>query len=303
MSSVLISIVNYKNHAVTVECLRSLEKIGLHDIELSVVVVNNDTGKPFQYEWKGPGSYVILDQQENLGFAGGHNISLSRGLFEKVDYVMVLNNDTTIKPSYLEELVAAAEEHAEAGILAPKIYFAAGDEFHKDRYQKSDLGKVIWYGGGQIDWQNLIISHRGVDEVDSGQFDTPGLTDFASGCCMLIRCTVLEKVGKFDERYFLYLEDSDLNERVKRAGYKIFYIPNSVVWHKNAGSTGGSGSELQDYFITRNRLLFGYRYAPVRTKLALFRESMSMLRSGREWQRIGAKDYYAGRFGRGSYKV
>ena len=81
------------------------------------------------------------------------------------------------------------------------------------------------------------------------------------------------------------------------------YSPKAVLWHKNAGSAGGSGSSLQDYYITRNRLLFGARYAPFRSKLALLKESMMLLAKGRHWQRVGVLDFYLGRFGKGSYPI
>src|SRR3989344_360711 len=108
-------------------------------------------------------------------------------------------------------------------------------------------------------------------------------------------------VGMFDDKYFLYYEDADLSMRIKKKGFKIVYVPSSIIWHKNAGSAGGSGSMLQDYYITRNRLLFGFRYAPFRSKLALFRESLSLLFRGRQWQKCGVIDFYLGKLGRGSY--
>jgi GT2 family glycosyltransferase len=302
MKRVTVSIVTYKNHAVTNACLRSLEELSLSGITLSVVIVNNDTEKAFTYKWAGKGECVILDQKKNVGFAGGHNIALRRSE-ENSDYVLILNNDTVVAPDCLQALVAAAEELPRGGIFAPKIYFARGHEFHKNRYAEDEKGKVLWYAGGSIDWHNLILSHNGVDEVDNGQYDVRRETQFASGCCMLLRTEAIKKTGMFDERYFLYFEDSDLNERIKRTGYSVHFIPEATVWHENAGSTGGSGSGLQDYFISRNRLLFGFTYAPLRTKFALLRESLSLLISGRKWQKKGVSDYYLRKFGAGSYNV
>ena len=83
----------------------------------------------------------------------------------------------------------------------------------------------------------------------------------------------------------------------------MMYSPKAILWHKNAGSAGGSGSKLQDYYITRNRLLFGIRYAPFRSKLALMREGIELIFRGREWQRQGVLDFYLARFGRGSFKI
>lgn len=303
MKQIVISLINYKNHQVTKECLQSLEKLQTPQLELIVRVVNNDTETDFVYKWKGKGVCEIINHRQNLGFSGGHNINLSWAIEQKIDYILVLNNDTIVDADLLRELITAAKEHATGGIFAPKIYFAKGHEFHHDRYTENERGMVIWYAGGTIDWDNVILSHRGVDEVDKGQFDKVEETSFASGCCMLVRREALEKAGLFDEKYFLYYEDSDLNERVKRAGFSVFFIPKAKLWHVNAGSTGGSGSKLQDYFITRNRLLFGTRFAPFRSRFALFRESLSLLLSGREWQKKGVVDYYLGRFGKGRMKL
>ena len=103
------------------------------------------------------------------------------------------------------------------------------------------------------------------------------------------------------DNYFLYYEEADFCERAKKRGYRIFYAPKAIVWHKNARSVGGVGSELQDYYTTRNRLLFGVKYAPYRAKIALIRESFGLLKSGRKWQKRGVMDFYLGRFGKGSY--
>ena len=88
---------------------------------------------------------------------------------------------------------------------------------------------------------------------------------------------------------------------MKNSGYKIVYVPNAIIWHKNAGSTGGSGSTLQDYFITRNRLLLGITYASFRTKVALIRESMQILFNGRPYQKKAILDYYRQNYNKGSF--
>ena len=99
----------------------------------------------------------------------------------------------------------------------------------------------------------------------------------------------------------MYFEDTDLSQRLKLAGKKIVYDPSGVIWHKVAQSSG-IGSNLNDYFTTRNRMLFGMKYASFRTKIALLRESVRLLISGRKYQKQGIKDFYLGRFGKGSWK-
>jgi GT2 family glycosyltransferase len=206
-----------------------------------------------------------------------------------------------LEKNLLVRLAKVADQVGSPAIIGPKIYFAPGFEYHKKRYQKNDLGKVFWYAGGKIDWQNIFASHQGVDEVDHGQYETQQSTPFVSGCAMLVDRKIFEKIGLLDDKYFLYLEDLDFCVRARRAGFKIIYAPQAWLWHKNAGSST-VGGDLHDYFLTRNRMLFGFRYANRRTKFALFRETLRLLKGGRPWQKIGIRDFYWRRFGQGSWK-
>ena len=300
MPKVFVTLINYNSNKMTDDCLNSLNELNTSDFELNVVVVDNASKEKFTENHKYQNfTLKIIRSEINLGFSGGQNLGIKQALENGAVYVLVLNNDVILDKDLIVELLKTFEEK-DCGIVSPKIYFARGHEFHKDRYKQEDLGSVIWYAGGQIDWQNVIASHIGVDEVDKGQYEQTGEIDFASGCCELIKREVFEKVGLFDERYFLYYEDNDLSQRVKKQGFKIYYQPKAMLWHLNAGSTGGSGSSLQDYYITRNRLLFGFSYATLRTKFALIRESIKNIISGRPWQKKGAMDFYLRRFGKGS---
>jgi len=305
MKHVVISILNFNGLKNTLACLESLKNIKIDNFKLTVVAVNNLSKEEFDLKSGSLGDIplVVIKNSKNLGFSGGNNVAIKYALENGADYVLILNNDTYVDKNFLEELLKVGEKDNDIGILIPKIYFAPGFEYHKDRYSKKDLGKVFWYGGGRIDWANVTGHHRGVDEVDKGQYDKTENTEIATGCCMLIKKEVFKNAGLFDDKYFLYYEDSDLSMRAKSKGFKIMYVPSSIIWHKNAGSAGGSGSALQDYYIARNRLMFGFRYAPTRSKLALFRESLFLLLRGRKWQRRGVIDFYLGRFGKGSYNI
>lgn len=299
MIKIYISILHFNTPKETNECLESLSKINSAGMDVKVVVIDNASREKYSLP-KGTSSSVHLIRSEvNLGFAGGHNKGILYGLSKGAEFILILNNDTILEKDFLKELLSPMNSE-KIGVTVPKIYFTKGHEFHKERYSNSETGKIFWYAGGIIDWQNVISSHRGVDEVDKGQYDKMEPTEFATGACLLIKREVLEKTKGFDERYFLYYEDGDLNMKVKRLGYKILYVPKSIVWHNNAGSSG-SGSTLQDYYISRNRLLFGMSYAPPRARVALFRESLKILVSGRKWQKIGVRDYYLKRFGRGTF--
>ncbi len=303
MKSVFVSIINFNGKDNTLSCLTQLDKIEIKDFKVTAIVIDNASEEKFDLDkdYLKNIPLVFIRNPQNLGFAEGHNVAIRYALYAGADYVVILNNDTLLDKNFVKQLFDSAEKDSKIGIVGPKIYFAKGFEYHKDRYEKKDLGRVFWYAGGQMDWKNVIGQHRGVDEVDRGQFDETCQTGYVSGCCMLITRKVLEKVGEFDNRYFLYYEDNDLCQRSKMRGFKIIYEPKAVVWHKNAGSAGGSGSALQDYYITRNRMLFGMRYAPLRSKLALIRESVRLLSTGRKWQKAGIKDFYLRRFGKGSF--
>ena len=145
-----------------------------------------------------------------------------------------------------------------------------------------------------MDWANMYASHRGVDAVDRGQYDKTEETAFVTGCSMIIRREVVEKIGMLDDNYYLYLEDLDYCLRAKKAGYKLLYEPSSVVWHVNAGSSARPGNPLHEYYFTRNRLLLGFRYAPLRTRFALLREAFRFTSPVR---RKAVRDWVLGRFG------
>lgn len=301
MPLVFVSILNYNGKDNTVDCLKSLEKISKENFDLKVIVIDNASKEEFELPVFPNLDLEIIRNNKNLGFSGGHNVGIKYAMNKRADYILILNNDTVVDKNLILELIKGSRKNA--GIVAPKIYFYPGFEFHKDRYKKEEKGKVFWYAGGIMDFGNVIGHHRGVDEVDHGQFDKLEKTDFASGCCMLVKKEVFEKVGKFDERYFLYYEDNDLSQRAIRSNFNIMYNPKAILWHKNAGSVGGSGSNLQDYYITRNRMFFGMKFTPLRSKLSLIREGIKLLISGRTWQKKGILDFYLGKFGRGGFNI
>lgn len=307
MKNVWIVIVNYNSSQHIAECLLTVDKLDKDNFLLHTVIIDNNSNRESleqlnQIKKDYPETKLILNKK-NLGFSGGNNVGIKFALEKGADHVLLLNSDTYVHKDLIVELLKSFQLEEKIGITVPKIYFAKGFEFHKERYNGNDLGKVIWYAGGKIDWDNIIGYHIGVDEVDNGQYDQTKETEIATGCCMLIKKEVFEKVGLLDEKYFLYYEDSDFSIRVKKSGFKIFYTPKGIVWHKNAGSTGGSGSNLQDYYITRNRLFFAGRYRNSKLRLPLIKESLKLLFIGRKWQKKGIIDYYLAKLGKGTYPI
>lgn len=298
MKKIAILVLNFNGKEDTLECLTSLKKLETGNWKPETIVIDNnssdDSVKSIRDKFP---QVTIIENQTNLGFAEGNNVGIGYALKNNFDHVLLLNNDTLVKKDFLVQLVKVAQRSKKVDIASPKIYFAAGYEYHKNQYQEKERGKVIWYAGGVIDWDNVLTFHRGVDEVDEGQYNKIKETEFATGCCMLIKRKVFEKIGFFDKKYFLYLEDVDFCQRAKQEGFKIYFAPQAIIWHKNAGSSA-VGSFIQDYYLTRNRLLFGMKYAPLRARLALLKESLSFLFKGRKGQKKGVFDFYQCHFGK-----
>jgi len=293
-----VIIINYRQPDNTIECLKSI-RTNDEALVLQPIIIDAQPSPNFpQKLTRLFGNWVdYLPQEKNLGFTGANNVGIRFALQKyQPKTIILLNDDTTIGKKALTNLAAALQKRENCGAVVPKIYFSKEREFHQASYQKSDLGKVIWYAGGAIDWQEVHGFHVGVDEVDQGQYDSPTTTQFATGCCVALSTKALEKVGLFDEKYFLYLEDLDLSIRLQQNKFDIWYEPTSHIWHKNAGSSG-SGSKLHEYYQTRNRYLFGFRYGPLRTKIFLLRHLIIQYKNGSDTIRQAIKDFILERYG------
>lgn len=297
---IAVVIVSYNVKEDLLACFSSLEKLSPSGYQLKIFVVDNDSADGSVQAIKSR-NIVLLESKVNLGFAGGNNLGIKQALAWEANFVLVLNPDTIVDKSLIKEFLERVKINPKIGIIGPKIYFAPGYEFHKDRYGQKERGKVIWWAGGKMDWNNVVTKHIGVDEVDGNQYNVAGETETIPGTAMFIRREVFEKIGFFNEKYFLYFEETDFCRRAKAAGFKLWYEPKAIIWHKNAQSSG-IGSDLQDYYITRNRLLFGFKYAPLRSKFNLLEEAVKLVVSGRPWQKRGVLDFLFGRFGQGSFK-
>lgn len=301
MLKVVIIIVNWNGLKDTLECLGSVEKLNLDGLNLSIIVVDNASSDNSVREIsKRFPMLTVIKNIQNVGFAEGNNIAIRQQKNQNNDYIFLVNNDTILEKNCLKNLVESMEKDKKTGIISPKIYFAKNFEYHKERYKENERGKIIWYAGGQIDWNNVFCSHRGVDDVDIGQYEKEIETDFVSGCGMLIQKEVINEIGLFDKNFFMYQEDVDFCIRAKNKGWKIKYNPSGIMWHKNASSSGKPGSLLHEYYQTRNRLILGFKYTSLRTKFALFRESMRMVKQD-SVKREAILDFYLRRLGRGFY--
>jgi len=240
----LVSIitVNYNQGKVTAELLHSLRRITYPSLEIIVVDNGSPRENPDFLKEQFP-EITLVKTGENLGFAGGNNagIRISKG-----KYLMFLNNDTEVDPGFLEPLVELLEKNPEIGMVSPKVKY-----FHKPG--------VLQYAGFTR-MNPYTIRNRGIGYMmpDSPEFNTLSETNYIHGAAMMLPERVVEEVGLMPEVYFLYYEEYDWTEMVKRAGYKIYYHPESTIYHKESVTTGVE-SPLKTYYINRSRLIFTRR--------------------------------------------
>jgi GT2 family glycosyltransferase len=178
--------------------------------------------------------------EANLGFAGGNNIGIRMA---KGKYLLLINNDTEVEPGFLEPLVEKMEKNPQIGVVSPKIrYF-----FDQQRIQYA----------GYTPMNPYTIRNNGVgfNEMDAGQYERDLQTNFAFGAAMMIPVNVAREVGLMADIFFLYYEELDWVQRIKDAGYQVWYVHNSLVYHKDSVTTGRM-SPLKIYYLNRNRILY-----------------------------------------------
>lgn len=295
--SVAVIVVNWNNAQDTIDCVSSLKKINYKNFKVFLVDNGSTDGsleklRPFADE-----NIEIIETGKNLGFSGGNNVAVEKALAEKFDFILLLNNDTTVNPDFLSELVRVAEGDPKIGIVGSKIYFY-------------DNPKRIWYGGGKFTWFGGG-RHLQYEEIDKNPEESnPKETGYMTGCSFLIKSEVVRKIGGLDERFFLYYEDTDWSLSAKEVGYKIVYAPSSKVYHKVSRTASQIGDPIIHYYHIRNALLLSQKHAPFFILIGIYIWSvihylkqvikMVILPSKRDISKMimrGIKDFHKGRFG------
>jgi hypothetical protein len=182
---------------------------------------------------------------ENRGFAGGVNAGVAAALESGADHVLLLNNDATVEPGFLEPLVAAAPP----GVAAACSQILEGD------------GRIWYAGAGYDPRRGHQGRHTGYGRPRLSADVAPYETDRACGGAMLVPRAAFERVGPLDEALFAYAEDVDWSLRARAAGLRIVVVPASIVHHRVSASTGGSASPDSLYYAVRNGLVVAGRYA------------------------------------------
>jgi GT2 family glycosyltransferase len=258
----------YENYTVLDDFIRSLSTQTSKNFHLYVADLSAQK-KPISVE----GFSTTVIPAENKGYAHGVNLGIREALKHGCDRFCVMNDDTLFDPEFTDTVEKSIELFPES-LIGGKIYYASGYEYHALRYKPEEKGNVLWYAGGIMDWANVFTRHRGVDEVDHGQYDTVEETQFITGCLMCFDKEAFKTIGDWDESYFLYYEDADFCERARRKKVRLIYNPSMKIWHKNSQSTDGAGSPLHVKYQEKNRVKFGLKYAPLRTKVHLVKNSM-----------------------------
>lgn len=245
-----IVLVNYNGYVDTVRCLKSLETISYPNVE--VIVVDNGShdgsGARLRTEFS---SVTHIYSKENTGFTGGNNIGIEHALSTGCDHVLLLNNDTIVTPGFLEPLVARLESDAKIAAVSGKIYYAP-----EKRGGQSD---ILWYAGCYQKW-HMGYHHHGVEEKDTGKYDTPIEIPYACGCLMLMRGSVIREIGILSPDYFIYWEEADWCHRARNAGYTCMYEPKCVIFHNLAGAPIGDETPFYMYLQHRNAFIYAHKY-------------------------------------------
>ena len=218
---------------------------------LDIYIVDNSSTDGsmavLEREWGTRKDFHILYMEKNLGFSAANNAGIRRALSDGADSVILLNNDTVLCRDMLSKLVAAQQRYGMTCIIVPKICYY-------------DRPEIIWSAGGGF---SRIIKKSfsfGMNQLDDGTFDKEGQCENGNGCCILLSREVIERVGLWDERFFLYYEDTEYFMRAGEKGIPVYYVPSAKLYHKVNGSTKGNENPLCVYYITRNWLICNKRH-------------------------------------------
>jgi GT2 family glycosyltransferase len=220
----------------TIRCLESLGKASWPG-RRTVFVIDN-TGRLDQAALK-VGALLEIELHRparNLGFSAGSTLGLSLAMARGADFALLLNNDVVVDPSFLEHLIETMNRRGDAGLLSPQIVAMENPE-------------RAWYRGGKFSlWTGIPMQghRRPLEDVRR----PPREVDYATGCAMLVRPAVIRRIGSFDPQFFAYCEDLDLSMRARRAGFRILFVPASIVYHET--NREPDRVALRIYYSTRN---------------------------------------------------
>jgi GT2 family glycosyltransferase len=193
---------------------------------------------------------IYLDNQENLGFAEGNNMAVEYSISKGYIYSLLINNDTEVDQDVVTGLFDHLEAYPKAAAVQPAIYWM---------HQK----QVIWNGLGLYNpITGKIYNNKKIQSVTAFH-----QAEWLTGCCMLLRNSVLKQTGAFNKAYFLYYEDVELSFRIRKAGHELHYLPGLKIYHEAGASSQlsskakeGTLSPVIHYYVNRNHIWFLRQY-------------------------------------------
>lgn len=255
MKKVSIITVNYNHSEVTEALLKSFYlKNNYKNIEI-IVVDNASVDNPINKWINIFPNVTFLRSEENLGFAGGNNLGIAQS---SGDYLFLVNNDTEFTEDLVEKLVATLDSNTKIGMVSPKIRY----------FDNPDILQYV--GFTPMNYYTARNKCIGQFEKDAGQYDhLNGKTGFVHGAAMMIRKEAITKAGLMAENFFLYYEEMDWCDRVRKAGFEIWVNTSAIIYHKESISVG-KNSQLKEYYMNRNRILYIRRNANVFCRLVFY---------------------------------
>lgn len=224
-----IIIVNYKTKDKTLACLQAIEEAGLGALAYEIIVVDNASGDDLSPLAEAYPRARVIQSASNLGMGGGNNLGAREA---KGDFILVLNPDTRVRPGAIEALHGFLRARPEVGIAGPKLLNPDGSlqysclrfpKLHTPILRRTFLGR---FAPAHLD--NFLM--KDFDHAETRE------VDWLMGSCLLVRREILDRDGRlFDEKYFMYFEDTDLCRRAQRKhNYKVAYHPAAEVFHDHA---------------------------------------------------------------------
>ena len=269
----LVSVVipHYGGTDILGECLTSLNKCSYSNLEI-IVVDNNSPDDSIQFIKSNFTEIKLIRSEFNRGFAGGCNFGVQHA---KGGYLLILNNDTTHEPDWIDHLVNMLESNPNISSVQPKI----------KNYDNRDYFDYAGACGGFMDKYCFPFARGRIFstvEKDEGQYDESIKIFWASGTAFLTRKNVFDKVGGFDEILFAHMEEIDYHWKSQMLGNEIWVEPASVIYHKGAVTLPVS-SPKKTYLNYRNSLILLLTNYPKMTPIRLlfprlFLEFISLLK-------------------------
>jgi len=227
--SLNISIVLYHNREEQIK--KAIESVLNTDLNITLYLVDNSSTDSLRELERIDKRIVYVFNNSNLGFGKAHNIALKKSIEKNIPYHLVLNPDVYFEKGVLEELYDFMENNKDVGLVMPKVLYPDGNIQYLCKLLPTPLDlfgrRFLNFGP----FKKIVEKRNEIYELRFTGYDKIMEVPYLSGCFMFIRTEVLKKVGLFDERFFMYLEDTDLSRRIHRIAKTVYY-PYVHIYHE-----------------------------------------------------------------------